>query len=654
MAFTSVTLIGTVEMQPGTAIAGAIITVTLSHLIYDGVTEITPIAQTATTDSSGHFSITVPANDDTTTLPLGTFYYVVITKANGSALDSFTAIVPHSGAPTFDLFSLARLETPPAQSTPYVVSINGQSGVVDLDETPIKTMVQVSGTQFVLDGVPVTFTGFNLPYQMVKQSTEPLATALSNWGPGPKLCRMFCFQTFNIVSGAVDFTLLDSLLATFQAFGVRVLLVLGNNVNAAGHANDDGALKDLVWYQGGTSNGYDQKIQSTSVPAQVMTYRNFVSAVATHLIGNPTVFGLQLVNEAQAINDDGTGSESAAFTAMNAFATDVGGLIKAIDPNRLVCLGNIPGFNGGPAGQQWTGSQTFTLPPTAPTTTNSDYQLLLSNANLDFGDYHNYGFPLNPLGLANATIGLAAACLIGDTVNKPIIVGESGIDWTSGATINTPISPATTAERALLVFAQLQAMFAQGVSAVLEWAWRTHPQVSDGSDYGMEIGPVSGVADPVMAYLFPGYYPIDPVISHAIGTTLTATLTTSIALTVDSAVHTLLTSPILSIGTWLVLDTVACELTSTTIGQIGFDLALGSGTAGTISSPPGGILCAFSNANQQTTVVQQSAMAVVKVTTVGTIIMRYESTSTGSTYNAIAGNGPFGEKSTGITCLKIA
>lgn len=141
MAFTSVTLTGTVEASPGVGVSGAIVTATLSSEISDGSTIIEPRAVSAQCDSSGNLptsgaTLTVPANDDSSTIPSGTFYSISI-SGPGIPTDSFKVIVPHASAPSVDLFSLARLGNAPPASTPFVESVNGQNGVVSLYARPI-------------------------------------------------------------------------------------------------------------------------------------------------------------------------------------------------------------------------------------------------------------------------------------------------------------------------------------------------------------------------------------------------------------------------------------------------------------------------------------------------------------------------------------
>lgn len=131
MAFTSVALTGTVELEPGVPVAGARVTATLSGAISDGVTVIGAYPpQSAVTASNGTFSLTVPANDDTTTTPANTFYKIAVTSA-AQVLDQFNVVVPHTAAPTVALYALPRQVTP-GTLVGGVVSFNARTGVVTL------------------------------------------------------------------------------------------------------------------------------------------------------------------------------------------------------------------------------------------------------------------------------------------------------------------------------------------------------------------------------------------------------------------------------------------------------------------------------------------------------------------------------------------
>lgn len=130
MSFTSVTLTGTIEQSPGVAASGATVAMTLSNQISDGTTDLTPATVSARCNGSGVFSLgPIPANDDSTTNPAGTFYRVTITYG-GKTLDTFSVIVPHADAPTVNLFSLPRIGNPPTAASYGVASFDGRTGVV--------------------------------------------------------------------------------------------------------------------------------------------------------------------------------------------------------------------------------------------------------------------------------------------------------------------------------------------------------------------------------------------------------------------------------------------------------------------------------------------------------------------------------------------
>lgn len=164
MAFTLVTLTGTVEQSPGVVAPSAIVSMTLSSPITDGTTDVAPQAVTAVCNSSGVFSLgPVQANDDSTTTPTGTFYRVTVSYA-GSTLDTFSVVVPHASAPSVGLFSLARLGTLPTPASPFVSSFDGRNGAVTL------VAADITGAGGALLASPA-FTG---------TPTAPTATAGTN------------------------------------------------------------------------------------------------------------------------------------------------------------------------------------------------------------------------------------------------------------------------------------------------------------------------------------------------------------------------------------------------------------------------------------------------------------------------------------------
>ncbi|HUC87631.1 MAG TPA: hypothetical protein VMR95_00595 [Candidatus Binatia bacterium] len=355
----------------------------------------------------------------------------------------------------------ASLNSPAFTGTP---TVNG----VPLQGTHF---VQRSGTQLVLDGDPFIFSGFNMPnFSINSGSFTDIAAA------GCNVVRVWWFQTSSVVSGALNWTTLDAFIAAATTANIRLIMTLTT-------ASDEAC--DLTWWQ----TGYTSEIAS----GHVVTYQSWVEQVVARYANNPTIMMWQFVNEGQA--ETNGSNESTAYAAMLAFANSMGATVKSLAPYQLLNLGNVLGFNGN--GDQWGGSNQEYQPPTVPAAGTSDYQLLLECPYLDIGDYHDYGVPYSPMGFINQILGIQGALTIGAAVGKPIMIGETGIDWLNESTFNPPISPNTLAERATLFQGKFNAELAAGIVGVLIWSWRDSPGSGDGPNYGLEVGP----SDPVLAYM---------------------------------------------------------------------------------------------------------------------------------------------------------
>jgi hypothetical protein len=181
----------------------------------------------------------------------------------------------------------------------------------------------------------------------------------------------------------------------------------------------------------------------------------------------------QLVNEGEAVNANGTCSESAALSALLAFSNDVGGMLHRLDPNHLVSLGTIAGYSG--SGAQWCGSL------------NGDYQTLMASQGNDVCDYHDYGYPADAMGRPNPP-NFASAIEMCHADGKPIMAGETGIYADSAAELSL---------RAIEFRAKFKAQFQAGVVGELLWDWSNGPEYvvpATATDYGISPGdPTLGV-----------------------------------------------------------------------------------------------------------------------------------------------------------------
>ena len=175
----------------------------------------------------------------------------------------------------------------------------------------------------------------------------------------------------------------------------------------------------------------------------------------------------QLVNEGEAVNSNGSCSEASALSAMQSFSNDVGGLVHSLDSHHPVSLGALAGWSG--SGAQWCGS------------VNSDYQTLMASPGVDICDFHDYGYPANPMGTPFAP-NLASAIQMCHADGKPIMVAETGIFAHDDAGL---------APRAAQFRAKFSAQFQAGVVGELMWTWaveRAYVFPDADPDYGIFPG----------------------------------------------------------------------------------------------------------------------------------------------------------------------
>lgn len=123
MSFSQVAVHGTVSVSDAT---DTVVTFRLNTALTDGLTLLAPETLAADCASDGTFSITLPANDDNTTLPTGSFYRVEVVH-RGVAVSCFSIVVPSSSAGSGA--NLLSLTTLPVQNqpvvSPYVSIVDG-------------------------------------------------------------------------------------------------------------------------------------------------------------------------------------------------------------------------------------------------------------------------------------------------------------------------------------------------------------------------------------------------------------------------------------------------------------------------------------------------------------------------------------------------
>jgi mannan endo-1,4-beta-mannosidase len=238
-----------------------------------------------------------------------------------------------------------------------------------------------------------------------------------------KVLRLWAFQTYAGPTG-LDFTELDAVVARASANHIQVILTLEN------HWKDctlPGLDKTDAFYQ----SGY-----KTPQGGYALSMVDYVKAIASHFRDEPAILMWQLMNEAQATD----------ARALQNFAADLAGRIKAVDANHLVSVGTAA------CGQ--------------PGTVGADFRALHSDPNIDVVEGHDYGFDsqADPQCLAD---DYAAA----QALHKPFFVGESGIK-------------VTVPQRAPLMAAKMATAAKKGYAGYLIWEYGTDPEYGFGTAAG--------------------------------------------------------------------------------------------------------------------------------------------------------------------------
>lgn len=332
---------------------------------------------------------------------------------------------------------------------------------------PTTGLVTRDGTTLLLDGDPFRFTGLNI-YNANSDgwcggplgSGPELDRALTAIGPGHEVIRSWFFQPLAIDRGTRqrDWTAFDHTLATAAAHGFKVVATLTDQWGECGTDTAGNGYKTADWYV----DGY-QQVQ----PGMLVSYRDWVAEVVARYAGDPRIAFWQLINEAEVTPCPS--GDPFPFDTLHAWASDVSGLVKSIDPDHLVSLGTIG--TGQCAAVVW------------------QYQDLHAIPTIDLCEFHDYGESAVPMP-GDQWNGLAERIRQCNEIGKPIFIGESGIKPSDAGLDGTFQS------RADAFAAKLQAQFDAGVQGYLAWAWS--PLIPPASTLdNFDIGP----GDPALVTL---------------------------------------------------------------------------------------------------------------------------------------------------------
>jgi hypothetical protein len=281
-----------------------------------------------------------------------------------------------------------------------------------------------------------------------------LDDALDDIGPGKGAMRSWFFQSL-AMSGdpntppprVRDWSRFDYTLATAAAHGVKVIVTLTDQWGECGDGGANG-FKTSSWYTGG---------YMATQPGLLTPYRDFVAEVVTRYKDDPTVLMWQLINEAEVKPTAAGGClpGTQSHDTLSAWATDVSGLIKSIDPDHLVSLGTI---GSGQCGASYT-----------------EYQALHAIPTIDVCEFHDYYDPYVPIP-GDFWNGMQRRIDQCNALDKPLFVGELGIIPNN--------SGGTLAGRAAALQGKRDAQFGAGIDGILAWDWSSLGSTYDNYDIG--------------------------------------------------------------------------------------------------------------------------------------------------------------------------
>lgn len=292
MAFTQVTVTGTVQLANQIPAAGATVTFLLSTPITDGVQTVAPSPVVATCSTAGTFSLTLNANNDATTSPAGSYYTVTVTYGP-VILDTLYVTVPAADAPTFSLFSLPQVTptSPPQVLTGIAVlgtdGTQGGPGGSPVNPNVVQTATATASYQRLTVAAPAAGAewSYTVPAGTWVRWLEAFGTlttsaTVANRYPG---WRLFDNAGAQIGGAAL------AIAATASTTGIRLCQSRGNSFQGIG--NPDG-VRDVKLDHPGQILAPGYQVQSYTQGLQATDQYSSVQVLLETWTIEPTYDGL--------------------------------------------------------------------------------------------------------------------------------------------------------------------------------------------------------------------------------------------------------------------------------------------------------------------------------------------------------------------------
>jgi Cellulase (glycosyl hydrolase family 5) len=208
--------------------------------------------------------------------------------------------------------------------------------------TPVSSTGRVTrtGNQTFLNGQPIRLVGLDMWEAAITSWNHPAcyegwepatATNLAGYlasiqatAPNVNALRVWFCQQYANDAGTRNWSAFDTVLSACHAAGIMVIACLVDNWSYQ-FTDTQGPGYPASWFSTGYKTAYTS-------PWETEPYRSWVSEVVTHYAGDERIAIWELGNELNNMT--------------SAFAADVSGLIKSIDPGTLVSDGSAGGAPG--------------------------------------------------------------------------------------------------------------------------------------------------------------------------------------------------------------------------------------------------------------------------------------------------------------------
>lgn len=307
--------------------------------------------------------------------------------------------------------------------------------------------VTTSGRNLTLNGSTFKSIGVNR-YNLMTLGGTPFVgcggtftdSELTTWfselhDMGVTSVRFWLFQQFT--SGGTNLSRLNTLLSLAQQYDVKLIPVFENQWSDC----TQGGQKTSTWYQSGYKAPYG---------SYTLSLKDYIGKIVPAYANNPNILMWQIMNEAED-------SDTAGFYN---FAKDVSGYIKSLDSNHLVSFGTM--------GSGQPGSSVYTQIHSLPS--------------VDVLEYHDYN-----------SVATALPSTLQDRINdsislnKPLIVGEAGINMNDGY---------SAADRASYFSNKIAAYFSNNGSDYMIWSYRE----ANAQDAGYEFNFTDPLVNVIKGY----------------------------------------------------------------------------------------------------------------------------------------------------------